>query len=321
MQAKVQLEGYQKIIGLVILAVILSKIELAKLVSTFSQVNFSLLVYALVLNIPHIFFKALRWRQFLKKQHILYSLKDSFLIYTASIYAGSITPGRFGEIFVKALYLKTEKSISFSRGMSSIIVDRTFDMYLLLILGVFGVLKFNLAGSASNLFIILIIFVLLAPCLLLNGRWLNTLVRSVYISLVVKKVKDKIGENFEDFFNGLDQLIGTDLFLSGILTGLSYTIFFTQCYLLAVAADVSANFITIGLFMAIANLITMIPISFSGLGTRDATLIYLFSLIGLKAELAVGYSFLVFFTFFIVNGFMGFICWTMRPANDLKISP
>jgi uncharacterized membrane protein YbhN (UPF0104 family) len=54
--------------------------------------------------------------------------------------------------------------------------------------------------------------------------------------------------------------------------------------------------------MAISNLISFIPISISGLGTRDATLIYLFSLIDLTPELAVSYAFLVFITFLSVVG-------------------
>ena len=94
--------------------------------------------------------------------------------------------------------------------------------------------------------------------------------------------------------------------------------FFVQCYLIVTAMGLSINFITITLFMAISNLISFIPISISGLGTRDATLIFLFSLIGLKPELAVSYAFLVFITFFVAGGMLGAVTWWMRPL-DLKI--
>jgi len=67
--------------------------------------------------------------------------------------------------------------------------------------------------------------------------------------------------------------------------------------------------------MAISNLISFIPISIAGLGTRDATLIYLFSLIGLKPELAVSYAFLVFITFFVCGGLMGAVAWWMKPIK------
>ncbi len=72
--------------------------------------------------------------------------------------------------------------------------------------------------------------------------------------------------------------------------------------------------------MAISNLISFIPISISGLGTRDATLIYLFSLISLKPELAVSYAFLVFITFFVCGGLMGAVAWWIKPLSFDKAS-
>ncbi len=67
--------------------------------------------------------------------------------------------------------------------------------------------------------------------------------------------------------------------------------------------------------MAISNLISFNPISISGLGTRDVTLIYLFSLIDLTSEIAVSYAFLVFITFYVCGGLMGAVAWWMKPLK------
>ena len=91
--------------------------------------------------------------------------------------------------------------------------------------------------------------------------------------------------------------------------------FFVQCYLIDTAMGLSINFITITLFMAISNLISFIPISISGLGTRDVTLIFLFSMIGLKPELALSYALLVFISFFIVGGFLYAVAGWLRPLE------
>jgi uncharacterized membrane protein YbhN (UPF0104 family) len=80
----------------------------------------------------------------------------------------------------------------------------------------------------------------------------------------------------------------------------------------------SINITTIILFMAISNLISFIPVYISGLGTRDATLVYLFSLVNLKAELAVSYAFLVFITFFVCGGLMGAVAWWVKPIKDIN---
>ena len=67
--------------------------------------------------------------------------------------------------------------------------------------------------------------------------------------------------------------------------------------------------------MAISNLISFIPISISGLGTRDVTLIFLFSMISLKPELAVSYALLVFIAFFIVVELFCAVAWWLRPLE------
>ncbi len=144
---------------------------------------------------------------------------------------------------------------------------------------------------------------------------MEKLISLLYNFAVVKKIKSKIEESFEDFYYGLSKLISPKLLISGLLTCMSYLMFFIQCYLIVMAMGLSINFITITLFMAISNLISFIPISISGLGTRDATLIYLFSLIGLKPELAVSYAFLVFITFFVTGGLLGAGAWWLKPIN------
>ncbi|MFX0197323.1 MAG: lysylphosphatidylglycerol synthase domain-containing protein, partial [Candidatus Hodarchaeota archaeon] len=125
---------------------------------------------------------------------------------------------------------------------------------------------------------------------------------------------------FEDFYNGIEQLINFKLIFSALLTCISYSVFFIQCYLIAIAMGIPINFITVTLFMAISSLISFIPISIFGLGTRDATLIYLFSLIGLKPELAVSYAFLVFVTFFVCGGLMGAVAWWIKPVTIVTYS-
>ena len=55
----------------------------------------------------------------------------------SSLYIGFVTPGRLGE-FIKAVYLKSDKGISLSKGMSSVLIDRLCDLYLLIFLGLLG---------------------------------------------------------------------------------------------------------------------------------------------------------------------------------------
>ena len=237
----------------------------------------------------------------------------------SSLYIGLITPGRIGE-FVKVYYLKSDKGISISKGLSSVLVDRLFDVYLLIILGFIGIWQFGILGELSNSFLVLIVIVVLTPMIMFNKQLMGKCIRILYKVAVIEKVKGEIEENFGDFYNWLQKLISPRLLVSGLLTCIGYLIFFIQCYLIVIAMGLSINFITITLFMAISNLISFIPVSVSGLGTRDAILIFLFSLIGLEPELAVSYAFMIFITFFVAGGLIGAVSFWFCPLKLKKMN-
>ena len=155
---------------------------------------------------------------------------------------------------------------------------------------------------------------------MLNKELMEKLISLLYNFAVVKKIKSKIEESFESFYNGLHKLISRKLLVSGLLTCLGYLMFFIQCYLIVMAMDLPINFITITLFMAISNLISFIPFSISGLGIREAILIFLFSLIDLVPEIAVSYAFLVFITIFVTSGLMGAVFFWFYPLKLEKMN-
>ncbi len=316
-----KLRNYIRYLGVLFLILILTNIDVKLLLKYLSNINPFLCLLVLVLNVPQFFIKSLRWNQLLKQQKIIYPAFDTFQIYISSIFIGFITPGRLGE-FLKVVYLKSDKDVSLSKGMSSVLVDRLFDLYLLIILGLLGIWQFGILGKLSNTSLLLLIIFISFPLLILNKQLTGKVSSLIYKSVIKKKaqLRDKIEERFEDFYNGINQLMTFKLIFSALLTCLSYSVFFMQCYLIAIAMGISINFITITLFMAISNLISFIPISISGLGTRDAALIYLFSLIDLSPELAVSYAFLVFITFFVCGGLMGAVAWFMNPLETYKLT-
>ncbi|NIV40223.1 MAG: UPF0104 family protein, partial [Anaerolineae bacterium] len=73
----------------------------------------------------------------LQMQGIAYAYNDSFLVFMAGVFLGLVTPGRLGEMS-KALYLKQDVDVPLSEGLASVLVDRLFDLYAILILGAAG---------------------------------------------------------------------------------------------------------------------------------------------------------------------------------------
>lgn len=311
------MEKYLRFLGIIIFAVILWRINLREFFRVLSQINIWYFLFALVLVFPLLFIKSIRWNLLLKGQGISYKLSETYIIYMSSLYMGFITPGRLGE-FIKAFYVKQDKGISVSRGMSGVLTDRLFDMYLLLLVGVIGLWKFNVLGQLSLTYLFLLILLIIMPIFILNKRFMKKPMNLLYRLTLIKRYEEKIKSRFNDFFDGINELINPRLISAFFLTFLGYLLFFFQCYLLLNSLGISINFLDITLMMGLSNLISLMPLSISGLGTRDAVLIYFFSLLGFNPELAVSYSFLVFLNFFVFGGLIGAGAWGIKPLNLKK---
>src|SRR5579885_1685368 len=85
------------------------------------------------------YIKGVRWSYLLKMQGKNYPSWDCFLVYMSGIMWGNVTPGRAGE-FSKVLYVQRDLKMSLGSSMASIMIDRVFDLYLLLFLGCLGIL-------------------------------------------------------------------------------------------------------------------------------------------------------------------------------------
>tara|TARA_Y100000310_G_scaffold250097_1_gene256243 strand:+ start:155 stop:397 length:243 start_codon:yes stop_codon:yes gene_type:complete len=59
----------------------------------------------------------------------------------------------------------------------------------------------------------------------------------------------------------------------------------------------------------------IIPISVSGLGTREAIAVFLFSLLALSAEQAVAFSLLLFLTGYLLVAFVGYLFFISEPIE------
>ena len=311
------MKKYINLIGLFLLIYIMLSLDTRQLKEVILNTRLSPFFIAIFLNVPHIFIKSLRWNILLRMQNIHYSLFKSFSIYMSGLFISFITPGRLGE-FIKVLYLKSEKNINISLGLTTVIVDRLFDLALLIFLAILGTWQL---GIINNLFIeilLSIIIIIIFFKILFDNRIVKKIFKLLYNFSFIDKNKKNINKGFQDFYAGIYLLNNLKLIYALVLTCFSYLILVIQAYLLTIAMQVEISFINVCFFMALSSSVTFIPISISGLGTRDAMLIYLFSIINISKENAVVFSLLIFITFYINGGFLGAIFFNTNPINMRK---
>jgi len=131
---------------------------------------------------------------------------------------------------------------------------------------------------------------------------------------------------FDDFFSGMSLLQKNKKILIkfSFLTVISWFIVFLQYWFLSIALGLGLTYLLIFIILSVVTLTEILPISFSGIGTRDVAMILLFSFVNIHPANAVAFSIAMLLVIYI-HGFFGMIFFIKNPIklfnkSELKMS-
>lgn len=304
-------------IGIVLFIYIISKIDLDLLKQTFLQMNLLLLLAAFAITLPSLFIKTLKWKQLINPFKVQLGWKEGFAAWLAGFFIGLVTPGRIGDL-ARAFYLK--EKMETGKALTTVVIDRLLDILTLMAFAVIGlvfILSNFVVDSNAPKFIAgaFLLFVGAAVLFVDKGR-AGKLLRPLYNLFVPEKYKDKLRASFGDFYEGMGVLRQSKIAVgkAAALSFLAWLLVFFQYFLLAKAMGIGINYFLLTMILPTVILVEILPISFSGLGTRDATLILFFSFVGLSASSAVALS-LTILMFSYIYSLAGLAVWIRKPIK------
>ena len=289
--------------SIIILILLISQVnwDLQKFGAIVSQMKISWFLLSLTGVIMVLFLKSVRWKVLLKAENCDYSIISSFFAYMSSYTIGLLTPGRIGEI-ARLYYVREDKGLSMFRSFKSIVTDRIFDLALLFWFGSAGLLFFyEVLGERST-----IIYLLVSGLVLFVLWLLGTLV------LKVMKSERKLVLFLKESWTEMFELM---MLIPWCLTLLSYLLFYVANWLILYSLGYHLSLIEVGFILSIMSLVTLIPITLAGFGTREASLVFLFGFYSLSPEAAIVFSLLQFLAFFFWGGIIGWIIWLYKPVQ------
>ena len=133
---------------------------------------------------------------------------------------------------------------------------------------------------------------------------------------ITTRKKTYIKECFNEFYNNLHTINQQKKQITYLLV-ITLTIWIigaVQTYLVITALNINISFLYVLSFTPIIILVNLIPISISGIGTRDISMIYFFSLIGISATYAISASLLLLFILWTELS-IGAVLWTLNPRK------
>jgi len=305
---------YLRLTGIFLFVFILWQVDWGEAVGIISGMDAGALIIACLINIAITIAKAWRWHWLMRMQKVSLSFKDALKIYLSAYYYGALTPGRLGEI-LKVFYVKRYGGTSAAVGLSSVLTDRLMDIYTSFVLGCLGLYFLDLLGPLNwlGLFIPAVSVVFLG--VMLNRRVAMFLIDRLSRILLLRRISIKADALVREFTEATLELIKPGIWLPVLITLITYAVFFYGCLLIAGALGVQIPYRDIAFFVSIGTIIAIIPISIAGLGTRDAILILLFARIGTGQDAAVSFSLLLFVTFTVLLGLLGYVAWLLTPLD------
>lgn len=255
--------------------------------------------------------KTLRWWIICRHLDLAIPMNKLFQINYIAWFLGNIPPGGIA-VVSKIVYFK-EEGKPVDSTFISISLEKFLDVLGLIIFGLYGLFYFptGLVGNDKLWIICAVTGAIVFLGFTFKGRLWKSCQRWLKRKLF-KQVK-QAGERFETALNLFWS--GFDIRLFAITIGLSISIYILMSlalYILALALDIKLSFGFTVACVALIGIANIIPITVSGLGTRDAILLMTIPLAGYSKEAALALG-ITAFLWATVFKFSGVIFWLKNP--------
>lgn len=313
-----KLKGLFSMIGFLLFIYIIYRIGVDELFNNLLLVNPIYIVINIILVFITFLIPTYKWMLILRHQGVVVSFKNLLKIILISTFYGNVTPGRAGS-WIRVYYLRDIIKRPLGFCGSSIFIDRMMDFLVLLLFAIGGIFLIS-KDYYWLLWPLILVFVILisSSILFINKRRSLFILKFIYVYFVPKRFKALAKENYTSFYENLPSLkkLAYPFFWSII----SWMVFYSLPYVFIIALGIELNYVYYVFLYALSSLITLLPISVAGIGTREASLIVLLGFYGVAASDVVVISFLSFVIFIGITSMIGWylsLKWKERYKDGI----
>ena len=294
------------LIGIAILIILIINLDVVKIKNAFLSIEPIYIVIALSLTLPAMLLRNIAWQLLQKEQKINISFYRSLKIYLIGFFYCSITPAYAGHL-MRVPYLKEETGEPYGKLFVNVFIDstlRTIGQYLMILIG--AILVFSTFPDLLWINITLFSITLITSFYFIKKERGEKVLFMLIKFFIPRRFKDKFYRFVNTFYHDFPRI--TRL-IPPMLVGLfSWLIIFSQEYIVVMALGIEIPFHIFILLFPLANVAGFVPITFAGLGIREATSILIFStLFAIGREEILVFTLVGFMITDIFPGFIGFL--------------
>ena len=268
------------VLGISLLLLLIYKVGLSSIISVLKELNWYYIPLVIVTWICLFILGTLNIAILLKPLKKKINKLKLFSYYILSWSFGLFIPGKIGE-FALVYFLKKEK-LDIAKGLVISLIDKIITIFSLMMISSFGLLMYLKFSIAIKLILLMVaIFIILIVLIFSNFS------RNIIKKYILRKYAIKF-KNFSNILKTYFKKHKTVLFLNLLVTFLKWIVSALGILLLFNALDQAVPFIHVFLLNAVVTIIALIPITANGLGIKEYSAVYLFSLIGINTSITAG---------------------------------
>jgi len=312
------------LISVAFLYIAFHNVDLSLLYLSIKSTNILFFIPIVVLTFSFYFIRALRWFHLLEpiKKIGLFSLFSSTVIGFA---ANCVLPARLGE-FIRANYIGRMENISKSSSLATIVIERLFDVFSILLILLFVILFSDFPSEWESIakalkaggFLLLVLFIVSIFLLIGLKKKTQTFLNifECFLFFLPHKIRKRIIDMLKDFSNGLVLVKGPSQLLAVIFYSLSlWCLTAFQIYILCFSMGLSLPFLAPFFILILLCLSVTLPSAPGYIGTFHLACQYGLIFYGFSKEKALSMAILLHAAGFIPTVILGLLLFLLQHIS------
>lgn len=305
-----------RLIGPLLLIGVLIKVDFRQVLPILARVEVGHYAAGLAFTWLIVALRTWRWHEINREFGIRLTFRYELGLYHIAFALGALTPARAGE-FVKVYYIG-KRGFPASRAFGSILLDRMSDVIWILALGLPSVAVLLDEAGASWPMGHWVVFLLAVPGLA-AGVW------AVWKWRGNRRGRGEDPMQWEgrviSWFREIRKILwgmrAGFLARIALWTAVSWMVQYFQCYLFSKAIGLDIALWDLAVMTNVIGIVSLLPITVAGVGSRDVTLVYYFAKLGLGAPEAIAYSTTLLSAVlgYVLVAVVTLMCWREGPRR------
>lgn len=278
---------------------IFKSVDLRQTIVVLQKINIYLFLIAFIANNLSNVFLTIKWYRLSVPLNTKSNFIELFKLNYVSIFYSSFLPGQSSGELVKGIKL-AKKEGSMQKVWIPIFIDKITNLLIVFIIGFVAVISESnfrqnktliMVISASTIFLAILTMILFSEHTEKIERFIKETVIKIckIVKINTKPISDFSISCFEDYKK--HDLLMFETLLWSVLVKIPHMFVF---YLLALSLNIDLDLIQSAWLFSTISIVTLLPISFSGLGIREGTTILILSQLGIDNASALSLSLLIF---------------------------